>query len=235
MSENAHFLRLTLSSQAKTLLELDAELGGASRGTAELRQLLRLLEEGYGIGADWVGFDFSVVRGLAYYTGVVFEGFDRAGKLRAICGGGRYDKLFEAMGGQRAIPAVGFGFGDAVVTELLADKGLLPDLSGGAAEVVVFALAEELRPKAMAVAAGMRARGLRVDLVLEQARKTKAVMQRAGRDGAEVIVIVAPDEHSAGTAVVRQLKKGEQAAQPYADIAEYVRGLLRDGDGKTPL
>ena len=81
----------------------------------------------------------------------------------------------------------------------------------------------------------MRARGLRVDLVLEQARKTKAVMQRADRDGAEVIVIVAPDEHSAGTAVVRQLKRGEQVAQPYADIAEYVRGLLRDGDGKTPL
>jgi histidyl-tRNA synthetase len=214
------------------LQELEAELGGASRGVAELRRLLCLLEDGYGIGADWVAFDFSVVRGLAYYTGVVFEGFDRAGKLRAICGGGRYDKLCEAMGGQRAIPAVGFGFGDAVITELLGDKGLLPDLSGGTAEVVVFALAEELRAKAMAVAAELRTRGLRVDLVLEQARKTKAVLQRADKDCAEVIVIVAPDEHSTGTAAVRMLRKGEQASRPYADIAEYVHDQLRSGKEK---
>lgn len=196
---------------------------------------MRLLEEGYGIGADWVSFDFSVVRGLAYYTGVVFEGFDRAGKLRAICGGGRYDKLFEAMGGQRAIPAVGFGFGDAVICELLGDKGLLPDLGRGSAEVVVFALGEELRTKAMSVAADLRMRGLRVDMVLEQGRKAKAVMQRADKDGVEVIVIVAPAEHSAGTAVVRQLSKGAQAAQPYADVAEYVHAILRDSGAQSLL
>ncbi len=62
---------------------------------------------------DWLVFDPSVVRGLAYYTGTVFEGFDREGKLRAICGGGRYDRLLSAFGGED-VPMAGFGFGDAV-------------------------------------------------------------------------------------------------------------------------
>ena len=69
--------------------------------------------------ADRVDFDASVVRGLAYYTGVVFEAFDAKGALRAICGGGRYDRLLETLGGP-SIPAVGFGFGDAVITVHIA-------------------------------------------------------------------------------------------------------------------
>jgi histidyl-tRNA synthetase len=70
-------------------------------------------------------FDASVVRGLAYYTGVVFEAFDRKGVLRAIAGGGRYDKLLETFGGDPT-PAVGFGFGDAVIVELLKERNILP-------------------------------------------------------------------------------------------------------------
>ena len=84
------------------------------------------LAKSYGYD-DYLVFDASVVRGLAYYTGIVFEGFDRAGNLRAICGGGRYDKLLETFGGENH-PCVGFGFGDAVIVELLSDKGLLPSI-----------------------------------------------------------------------------------------------------------
>ncbi len=62
---------------------------------------------------------------LSHVAGIVFEGFDRAGALRAICGGGRYDKLLSAFGGED-VPCAGFGFGDAVIVELLKDKGLLP-------------------------------------------------------------------------------------------------------------
>ena len=68
-------------------------------------------------------FDFTVVRGLAYYTGIVFELFDRAGEMRAICGGGRYDRLLELVGGE-PLPAVGFGMGDVVLGELLKDRGM---------------------------------------------------------------------------------------------------------------
>ena len=92
-----------------------------------------------GTGCSWLEFDPSIVRGLAYYTGVVFEAFDRGHTLRAICGGGRYDALCSALLGEDSsknknkdkgtvIPAVGFGFGDAVIHELLEAKGLMPQL-----------------------------------------------------------------------------------------------------------
>ncbi|HZD04513.1 MAG TPA: ATP phosphoribosyltransferase regulatory subunit, partial [Longimicrobiales bacterium] len=80
--------------------------------------------EAMGLGG-FVEIDLRIVRGLAYYTGIVFELFDRTGDLRAICGGGRYDRLLELVGGE-PLPAVGFGMGDVVLAELLGDRGLLP-------------------------------------------------------------------------------------------------------------
>ena len=75
--------------------------------------------------APWVRLDLTIVRGLAYYTGIVFEVFDSKGELRAVCGGGRYDELLNALGGVD-MPAAGFGWGDVVLGELLRDRGLLP-------------------------------------------------------------------------------------------------------------
>jgi histidyl-tRNA synthetase len=77
--------------------------------------------------ASWVHFDASIVRGLAYYTGIVFELFDAKGELRAICGGGRYDNLLATLGGVD-LPAIGFGMGDVVLRELLQSRGLLRDV-----------------------------------------------------------------------------------------------------------
>ncbi|XP_010514935.1 PREDICTED: histidine--tRNA ligase, chloroplastic/mitochondrial isoform X2 [Camelina sativa] len=80
----------------KSLDDLEDILGGAGEAIADLKQLFSLAEKfGY---SEWIQFDASVVRGLAYYTGIVFEGFDRKGKLRAICGGGRYDRLLSTYG-----------------------------------------------------------------------------------------------------------------------------------------
>ncbi|CAN0926135.1 Histidine--tRNA ligase, chloroplastic/mitochondrial [Linum grandiflorum] len=99
----------------KSLTELEEILGGSGEAVSDLKQLFSLAEKfGY---AEWIQFDASVVRGLAYYTGIVFEGFDRDGKLRAICGGGRYDRLLSTFGGDD-LPACGFGFGDAVIVEV---------------------------------------------------------------------------------------------------------------------
>ena len=102
---------------------------GPSACFLSFRQRCALFEiaEAYGYG-DWLYFDASVVRGLAYYTGIVFEGFDRKGELRAICGGGRYDKLLSLYGSPEVVPACGFGFGDCVVVELLKERNLLPKL-----------------------------------------------------------------------------------------------------------
>src|SRR5204862_1838419 len=76
---------------------------------------------------DFVRVDYQVIRGLAYYTGVVFEAFDRKGEFRAIAGGGRYDNLLKLIsGGKVNLPALGFGMGDVVLLELLKARGLLP-------------------------------------------------------------------------------------------------------------
>ena len=121
--------------------DLEGALGSTSAAVSELGAMFSLFES-YGIG-DWVELDASVVRGLAYYTGPVFEAHDRAGELRAVCGGGRYDRLIGTLGG-KDLPATGFGFGDMVVMELLRDKGLVPDIPHGAQDVV-FGMGAGLR------------------------------------------------------------------------------------------
>jgi histidyl-tRNA synthetase len=168
--------------------------GGAAAVRAAVDDLRRLFElvSSYGFG-EWLVFDASVVRGLAYYTGVVFEAFDRAGQLRAIAGGGRYDRLLGTFGGSDA-PCAGFGFGDAVIVELLRDRGLLPDVSRPSVDDVVFAMDESRRGDACACAARLRAGGRSVDLVLERGKKLKAALKAAERQGAARVVLVGGKE-----------------------------------------
>ncbi|KAL0290866.1 UNVERIFIED_CONTAM: Histidine--tRNA ligase, chloroplastic/mitochondrial [Sesamum angustifolium] len=147
----------------KSLTKLEEKLGSSVEALADLKQLFSLAEK-YGY-SDWIQFDASIVRGLAYYTGIVFEGFDREGKLRAICGGGRYDRLLSTFGGDD-IPACGFGFGDAVIVELLKERGLMPELSPQV-QNIVCSLDQDLQGAASSVAARLREKGQSVDLVLE--------------------------------------------------------------------
>jgi len=172
------------------------------------RDLLRLFEllDAYGV-ADRVHFDASIVRGLAYYSGVVFECFDSERKLRAICGGGRYDGLLEALGGP-SIPAVGFGFGDAVILELLSELGRLPDCPRSL-DAVVFPFGESERPAAMALATRLRAESQSVELVLGSV-KLKRALADADRAGAARIYLVGPDEVARGVALERDLGSGSQ-------------------------
>ena len=109
-----------------TFDELRAEFGSARAAQEHVERFGRYLEHLSALGvADWVVLDLSIVRGLAYYTGIVFELFDAKGELRAICGGGRYDTLLESLGGVD-LPALGFGMGDVVLGELLTERGLWP-------------------------------------------------------------------------------------------------------------
>ena len=180
-------------------------LGAESAALAELRELWKLAEA-YGY-AEWLVLDTSVVRGLAYYTGIVFEGFDRKGELRAIFGGGRYDKLLSTFGADD-LAAAGFGFGDAVIVELLKERKLMPEL-GRSVDAVVFAMGSELRPQAAKAAAALRAAGVAVDLVLED-KKTKWVFKHADRLQAGHVFLLAPDEMARGTVKVKELATGEQ-------------------------
>jgi histidyl-tRNA synthetase len=146
----------------KTLEELRTQLPNSD--VVKQFDLLWELAKAYGF-EDWIQFDASVVRGLAYYTGIVFEGFDRAGELRAICGGGRYDRLLTTYGARQDIPAVGFGFGDCVIVELLKEKNLLPDLPPSLDDIII-PFDESLRPAACQVATKLREQGRSVDIIL---------------------------------------------------------------------
>ena len=187
-----------------------AVAGADSPAIARIRELFSLLEI-YGV-RDQVVFDVSVVRGLAYYTGIVFEAFDTKGEFRAIFGGGRYDNLLTTIGG-KPTPAVGLGFGDVVVGELLrslglADSAARPDL------VCIGYLQPEQRAAATRLAARLRAEGRAVDLRL-RAQKAKAFFAHAGERGTHAVYL-GPDDLARGTARLKDLATREETEIPLA-------------------
>lgn len=157
-----------------------------------------------GLG-EYVEVDLRIVRGLAYYTGIVFELFDRQGELRAICGGGRYDRLLELVGGE-PLPAVGFGMGDVVLGELLAERGLIPAYARSL-DYFVVSISAEQRPEALRIAHALRDRGSSVAYSLKEQSVTKQ-LKAAAREGAREVLIVGPDELARGCVVARNMGSG---------------------------
>ena len=197
----------------KDMRGLKKSLKAESLAVSELNSLFDEIDS-YGI-SEWVEFDASIVRGLAYYTGSVFEAHDRKGKFRAICGGGRYDKLISTLGG-KDLPATGFGFGDMVIMELLAEKDLVPMLVSGIDDIVI-SLNPDLRNVAVRVAASLRDSDRTVDLVLED-KKMKWAFKHAERIGAKRLVLIAPDEWSRKKIKVKDLETGEESEISLDDI-----------------
>jgi histidyl-tRNA synthetase len=143
----------------------------AGKPTAELDTVLKNLAA-RGL-AEFVRVDYQVIRGLAYYTGVVFEAFDIQGEFRAIAGGGRYDNLIKLIsGGKVDMPALGFGFGDVVLLELLKARNALPPFD---AALDAFCLIEDesLRNDSLKLVQDLRDVGLVVDYSLTPARPDK--------------------------------------------------------------
>ncbi len=142
-----------------------AEFGKAPAAQEHVERFTRYLAalDALGVG-EWVVLDLSIVRGLAYYTGIVFELFDAKGELRAICGGGRYDNLLKALSGTD-LPALGFGMGDVVLGELLQDRGLFPAASEDAVDLQLVAgngAAAVGFPNALRLVTALRSAGLSV-------------------------------------------------------------------------
>ncbi len=139
--------------------------------TAELESILQNLAS-RGL-RDFVKIDYQVIRGLAYYTGVVFEAFDRKGEFRAIAGGGRYNNLVKLIsGGKVDLPALGFGMGDVVLLELLKARGRLPKFDSPM-DVFVLIEDENLRAISLKLAQELRAAGQAVDYPLTPAKADK--------------------------------------------------------------
>jgi len=214
---------------AKSVEEMEAIVAGANvdpHAIAELRKLFKLCED-YGI-KDWLIFDASVVRGLAYYTGVVWEAFDRRGILRAICGGGRYDRLLTLYGAQKEVPCVGFGFGDCVIVELLKELNVMPELPR-TVDYVVAAYDDETYGHACKVAAKLRQIGASVDmLLLPTEKKVKRAFDYADRAGCLRMAFVGPEEWANGEMVrVKDMRKSGDMEEnskdkgvdvPFADL-----------------
>ena len=170
-------------------------------GCAELTELFRLAEiAGF---ADCLVFDISVIRGLSYYTGVVFECFDTAGEFRAIFGGGRYDNLLTTIGGDPT-SAVGLGFGDVVVTELLKAR-LGADAAKAKKGCAVGFMFPEQRDVALKLAAKLRREGGLVNLSLKN-QKPKKFFSHADSIGAAKAVFLGPDDVAKGVARMKDME-----------------------------
>lgn len=203
--------------RAGSLLDLFSQQGmdAVERSFGDRTEVASILRELKGYLADlsamgleeYVEFDLSIVRGLAYYTGIVFELFDRQGELRAICGGGRYDRLLEWAGGE-PLPSVGFGMGDVVLGELLRDRGLVPEYRREV-DYFIVTIGDEQRPLAIRIARELRAQGHSVVYPL-RAQSVRKQFAGAGSEGALRTIVVGPDEAARGVAVVRDMATGTE-------------------------
>lgn len=196
------------------------DIDDAERQTDEVREAIEAIErlfsllDDYGL-AEWCRFDIGIVRGLAYYTGPVWEVSDKQGELRALFGGGRYDRLLEDLGG-KPMPAVGFGCGDVVLGILLEEKGLAPD-DEAEAEYYVAAAGDGRWPDVLRVVRHLRDRGRATQFDFKGG-SLKRQLKRADDAGAQYVVIVG-DEFAEGRGLpVRDMGAGTQALVPLKEL-----------------
>jgi histidyl-tRNA synthetase len=206
--------RLERLAAIRNLADLADQLPAAAPAAAPLRATLEAL--GSMELAEFVDLDLTIVRGLAYYTGTVFELFDAQRSLRAICGGGRYDGLLAAVGGTDA-PALGFGMGDVVLTELLKDRRLLPP-PPTSADVFVASVSADDRPFVYRLSHRLRDGGFRVEFALAGDQAVGKQLKLASARGAKAVVVVGPDDRARGEVMVKNLDQGSQRAVPIDQV-----------------
>ena len=200
-----------------------ARLPGGEASGAPLRRVVDALDA-MGLG-EFVDVDLTIVRGLAYYTGTVFELFDAGRTLRAICGGGRYDDLLQALGGVD-LPALGFGMGDVVLGELLRERGLAP-ADTSSIDVFLAGITDEDLPFVLALAHELRDAGLRAEYALG-AQAVGKQLKLADARNARLAVVIGPDDRARGEVMVKDLARegpGSGGARPRR------RASARDGSG----
>lgn len=166
--------------------------------------------QAFGI-ADWCEYDLGIVRGLAYYTGTVFEVHETTGVERAIAGGGRYDKLIELFDGPPT-PAVGFGMGDVVLTNLLQDKGLVPEHVLPRPDAFCLASSDDAADRLPGVVARLRREGLHARMSYKTTRNVGKLLKDAEKARARFAVIVGEGLE------MKNLETGEQSAVAAADL-----------------
>lgn len=209
--------------QIKSLAALEALLApiGGDKLAARLVEWRKLLGGLTAMGLErFIEVDLGVVRGLAYYTGFVFEAFDRKGELRALAGGGRYDDLVQKLGGP-AFPAVGFAIGDMTFALLLEQRGLTPTMVQ-APDVYCVIGGEAERIAAFGAIQTIRASGYRVDYPMRDVAFGKQ-LKAASDSGAKLALIFGADELAKGVVKIRNLGDRTESEVPSADVMSAVR------------
>jgi len=206
-------------------LPLEGDLAAQAKARIEdWSQLLRNLKAS-GAG-DFIQIDLGIVRGLAYYTGFVFEAFEASGEGRALAGGGRYDALVKKLGGPD-MPAVGFAMGDVTLADLLESKSLMPEYLQRP-EFIAIIGGEDERDAALADAAQLRALGYQVEYPLKNQGFGKQ-FKSANQSGARFALIYGSEELERGVVKVRDLAAGNEAEIPRDQLLQQVPALLESG------
>ncbi len=196
-------------------------LAGGSEAVAPLRATVDALTA-MGL-ADWLEIDFTIVRGIAYYTGTVFELFDAGRSLRAICGGGRYDTLLKNLGGVD-LPALGFGMGDVVLGELLKDRGLRP-IPPAAIDAFLVGVTPEDQPYLLGLAHELRDAGIRLEYAFGEAAVGRQ-LKLADARGARLAIVMGPDDRARGEVQLKDLVGKTQEAVAREALPARCRDLL---------
>ena len=184
----------------------------SGQATDELAAIIGNIEA-RGLG-NFIKIDYRIIRGLAYYTGPVYEAFDKRGKFRAIAGGGRYDHLVKLVsGGRTDLPALGFGMGDVVLAELLKERGLVPAL-GQVLDAFVQIADESLRDASLGLVQQLRQAGLSTEYPLLKAKQEKQ-FKRALELKAKWLVTL----DNANQAHVKNLGTRKELTVPLIDVA----------------
>ncbi len=184
----------------------------------------------------WTAYDASIVRGLAYYTGFVFEVAVVAGRARAVAGGGRYDRLVEMFGGP-SLPAIGFGVGDMVLGDLLQEKGLLPKHLLPRPDVFVVSVLEDAVPAQNLLAelrttvwnadrSAIKRAGLAAVSSYKATKNIGKLLQDASTVGARLAVILAPEEFAAGDCKIKNLLTREEIKMPLVEAVASIHAQL---------
>jgi histidyl-tRNA synthetase len=214
-------LELARARRWDRLAGVDSSLKRVLGEGDSLRQTFEALHAmGFG---DYLDLDLGIVRGLAYYTGTVFELFDAEGELRAICGGGRYDNLLQSLGGVD-LPALGFGMGDVVLGELLRERGLAP--AQPTVDVFLAAISQDDLTEVLGLARELRDAGLRVEYALGPQAVGKQ-LKLADTRGARVAIVVGPDDRARGEVMVKDLRGKGQVSVARASVRDHVAEVVR--------
>ena len=174
--------------------------------------------------ADYVQYNPQIIRGLDYYTGVVFEAWDVGAEGRAILGGGHYDNLVADVGGN-PLPGVGFAMGDVMISLILEKYGKIPEINFYSDAVLVTIFDESLRNTSLQLASEIRNAGIRCICTSESAKLQKQ-MKYADRLGMAAVLVIGPDEAKDGNVTIKELKNHSQKTVSHDLVIAELRQIL---------